>query len=52
MTAKERFLKYVTINTQSDENSSASPTTECQKDLGRLLMDELKELGLQEEKCR
>ena len=46
MRAYERFLKYVTIDTQSDANSSASPTTEKQKDLGRLLVQELHELGI------
>jgi len=40
-----RFLRYVKINTQSDENSTASPSTECQKDLARLLVTELIELG-------
>ena len=48
MKATERFLKYVTIHTQSDSDSSLSPSTECQKDLGLLLMEELKELGLQD----
>lgn len=42
----ERFLRYVAIDTQSDEDSTTSPSTEKQKDLGRLLVDELKELGL------
>jgi tripeptide aminopeptidase len=42
----ERFLRYVKIDTQSDENSETSPSTEKQKDLCRLLVDELKELGL------
>ena len=46
MRAYERFLKYVTIDTQSDANSNASPTTEKQKDLGRLLVQELHELGI------
>ena len=42
----ERLLGYVRIDTQSDENSSTCPSTEKQRDLGRKLVDELKELGL------
>jgi tripeptide aminopeptidase len=41
----ERFLRYVKIDTQSDESSESSPTTEKQKDLSRRLVDELRELG-------
>ncbi len=41
----ERFLRYVRIDTQSDDESSTFPTTEKQKDLGRLLVQELEELG-------
>ena len=44
--ALERLLRYVQIDTQSDPHSSASPTTEKQKDLGRLLVTELHALGL------
>lgn len=43
---QERFLKYVTIDTQSDPHSGSFPSTEKQKDLGRLLVSELKSLGL------
>jgi tripeptide aminopeptidase len=42
----ERFLRYVTIDTQSDPDSPTCPSTEKQKDLGRLLAAELKEMGL------
>ncbi|WP_374166220.1 peptidase T [Arcticibacter sp. MXS-1] len=42
----ERFLKYVTIDTQSDPYSASSPSTEKQKNLGRLLVEELKEIGI------
>ena len=45
-TAAERFLRYVQIDTQSDPLSKSSPSTEKQKDLGRLLADELKQIGL------
>lgn len=42
----ERFLRYVQVDTQSDENSTTSPSTEKQKDLARMLADELRELGV------
>lgn len=42
----ERFLRYVQIDTQSDPASDAVPSTERQKDLSRLLVDELRSLGL------
>ena len=45
-TAAERFLRYVQIDTQSDPQSNSFPTTEKQKDLSRLLAEELKQIGL------
>lgn len=45
-TAAERFLRYVQIDTQSDPQSSAHPTTEKQKDLSRILAGELKQMGI------
>jgi tripeptide aminopeptidase len=45
-TVTERFLRYVTIDTQSDPESPTSPSTEKQKDLGRVLVAELKEIGV------
>ncbi len=42
----ERLLRYVVIDTQSDPASPTCPSTEKQKNLGRLLAAELKELGL------
>lgn len=45
-TVTERFLRYVTIDTQSDPNSKTTPSTEKQKNLGRLLVSELREIGL------
>jgi len=45
-TVTERFLRYVTIDTQSDPHSPASPSTEKQKDLGRVLVTELKAIGV------
>ena len=43
-----RFLRYVVIDTQSDPDSPTCPSTEKQKDLGRLLTQELREIGLAE----
>lgn len=45
-TVLDRFLRYVVIDTQSDPTSSAQPSTEKQKNLGRILEQELKALGL------
>lgn len=45
-TVTERFLRYVTIDTQSDPESPTCPSTEKQTDLGRLLVAELLEIGL------
>ncbi|MBV2187028.1 MAG: peptidase T, partial [Rhizobium sp.] len=45
-TVLDRLLRYVVIDTQSDPNSSAQPSTEKQKNLGRLLVDELQAIGL------
>jgi tripeptide aminopeptidase len=45
-TVTERFLRYVVIDTQSDPASPTCPSTEKQKDLGRLLAHELKAMVL------
>ena len=42
----DRFLRYVKIDTQSDPTSNTYPTTEKQKDLGRVLVEELKAIGI------
>lgn len=42
----DRFLRYVKIDTQSDPNSTTNPSTEKQKDLGRVLVQELKDIGI------
>ncbi|MCR4672558.1 MAG: peptidase T [Lachnospiraceae bacterium] len=42
---KERFLRYVKINTQSANGTGRMPSTECQWDLARVLRDELNEIG-------
>ncbi len=46
MTSKvtEKFLKYIKVDTRSDENSSTFPSTEKQKNLGRILYQELIDL--------
>ena len=45
----EKFLRYVKINTRSDDTiNDRCPTTEVQWDLARLLADELKSLGLED----
>ena len=44
----ERFIRYAKIDTQADENSLTVPSTEKQKNLSRLLVKELKELGLED----
>ena len=47
MTALERFLKYITFDTQSEEGSEATPSTEKQRALGWVLARELAEMGLE-----
>ncbi|MBF9232179.1 peptidase T [Microvirga alba] len=42
----DRFLRYVVIDTQSDAKSSTQPSTEKQKNLGRLVVEELLEIGI------
>jgi tripeptide aminopeptidase len=46
--AKEKFLKYVKVDTISDMASTATPTTQKQFDLAKVLVEELKALGLQD----
>ena len=45
-TVAERFLRYVQIDTQSDPQSKSHPSTSKQKDLGRILVQELQSAGL------
>lgn len=45
-TLLDRFLRYVKIDTQADETSEAYPSTPGQLDLSRLLVEELREMGL------
>lgn len=44
----ERFLRYVKVNTRSDERSETTPSTTCQLDLARMLKDECEKMGLTE----
>lgn len=46
-TVLERFLRYVKIDTQSDPYSETTPSTAKQKNLGQLLVNELKEMGIE-----
>ena len=48
MELKDRFLKYVSFDTQSDENSETFPSTEKQKVLLKYLAEEMTALGLTE----
>jgi tripeptide aminopeptidase len=44
----ERFIKYVTIDTESDANNPAFPSTEKQWNLANVLVEDLKNIGMQE----
>lgn len=44
----KRFIKYVKIYTESDPTTGLTPSTERQKDLGSILVQELLELGLED----
>ena len=48
MNVLDRFLNYVTYDTQSDENSSTCPSTAKQKLLGEALVAEMKAIGIEE----
>lgn len=50
-TVLERFLKYTAIDTQSDPSSLSCPSTEKQKDLAKVLVAELLEIGLGDAHC-
>ena len=43
-----RFIKYVTIDTESDPNNPAFPSTEKQWNLAKVLVEELKQIGMKE----
>ena len=46
MNTLDRFLRYVRVDTQSDPHSPTQPSTDKQRDLGRILVAELRDLGL------
>ena len=48
MKAYERFLKYVSVWTTSDETSETVPSAERELVLAKLLVDEMKEIGIQD----
>lgn len=55
MRAYERLLNYVKVDTPSDPHSETTPSSACQFDLAKLLVEELKSLGVEnaqvDEKC-
>lgn len=46
MTNIDRFLKYVKVDTQADDKTGTTPSTEKQKNLSKILVEDLKELGV------
>ena len=42
----DRFLSYVRVGTASDDRSESCPSTEGQLELGRMLVEEMKEIGI------
>lgn len=46
MKIEEKFIRYVKIDTKSDENSLSTPSTKCQLSLAKLLVEELHSLGV------
>lgn len=47
-TVASRFMEYVKIDTEADPNSTTFPSTLKQKDLGKLLVKELLEIGIKD----
>lgn len=47
-TVTERFIRYAKIDTQSDPDSPTCPSTEKQKDLSRVLVEDLKAMGIKD----
>lgn len=46
MNIEERFLKYISFDTQSDPQSSSTPSSMKQLELGKYLVEEMKRLVL------
>jgi len=51
MRAYERLLKYVAVNTKSDDSSATVPTTNIQFELANILAEELRALGCNNVRC-
>ena len=47
-TVVDRFIRYVKIDTQSDPTSPSCPSTEKQKNLGKVLVEELLQIGIKD----
>lgn len=47
-TVTERFIRYAKIDTQSDAESTTCPSTEKQKNLSKVLVEELKQMGIKD----
>lgn len=47
-TVKDRFIRYAQIDTTADPNSESFPSSMIQKDLGKVLVEELKSIGIQD----
>jgi tripeptide aminopeptidase len=45
-TGADRFMRYVQVDTQSDAQSNTTPSTQKQKDLSKILVDELQQIGV------
>ncbi len=43
---EERFVRYCTVDTQSDASSTATPSTACQLELSRMMVEELQAVGI------
>ena len=50
-TVQERFLRYIAVNTKSEETSETTPTSEIQFDLAKLLAGELAAMGCEKVRC-
>ena len=47
-TLEERFVRYCKVDTQSDSTSPTAPSTPCQLDLSRMMVEELKTVGIED----
>ena len=42
----DKFLRYISYETTSNEDSQTTPSSDCQMDLSNILVSECKKLGL------